>query len=232
MLWLNVEVTIFTIEWGEILVKTISLDGKWKLYYLPEEEKSTVGLRRLKSPAVKCVDATVPGNVELDLMRSGELPDLFYGSNIYQLRPYETYEWWYEKEFSAPDNPDGRKVELVFHGVDCLATYWLNGELLGQSDNMFIEHRFDITDKLKPDSNVLVVRIGSPLVHAMKKEYSPSMWALYTNWEQLRITSASHCKILPYHDSMSITEVIKCMIFIDASSPTTYHIAFDISKKL
>ncbi len=86
------------------------------------------------------VPAQVPGNVELDLQRAGRIADPFYADNIHALRPYELYEWWYERTFTPPEVAEQRS-DLVFHGVDCIATYWLNGEMLGTSENMFIEHR-------------------------------------------------------------------------------------------
>ncbi|NPV81567.1 MAG: glycoside hydrolase family 2, partial [Firmicutes bacterium] len=128
----------------------VNLDGKWQLYYFPEGQIDIQDLQALHSAGLRPVEAHVPGNVELDLVRAGRLPEPFFGANIRKLRPYETYEWWYEREFDTPPQVEGRKVELVFHGVDCIATYWLNGEKLGESRNMFIEHRFDVTGKLRP----------------------------------------------------------------------------------
>ncbi len=170
----------------------INLNGKWTLHYFEQQETEILRPEQLDSNAVS-IEAEVPGNVELDMMRAGILPDVFRGSNIYCLKPFERYEYWYEKEFEMPGNATGRLVELVFHGVDCIATYWLNGKEIGRSDNMFIEHRFDITEALKPCGvNKLTVRLKSPVIEAMNKEYAPSEWALNTNWEQLWIRKAAH----------------------------------------
>lgn len=140
-------------------MNSIRLDGTWKLYYLRQATLNIGGPSELKASELQPIDAVVPGNVELDLERAGVLEDPFFGDNIHELRPYEFYEWWYEREFEAPSLKPGQRVELVFHGVDCLATYWLNGKAIGESDNMLIEHGFDITDDLKPDSmNVVTVR--------------------------------------------------------------------------
>ena len=79
----------------------------------------------------------MPGNVELDLSGKGELPaDLFFADNLAKLKPYELYEWWYQREFRTPAGIAGRRVELRFRGVDCLATYWLNGKELGETARM------------------------------------------------------------------------------------------------
>lgn len=174
-------------------MNSIKLDGIWKLYYFPQNSQSIGQPDELRASGLQPIDAVVPGNVELDLERAGILEDPFFGDNIHELRQYEFYEWWYEREFEAPSLKPGQRAELVFHGVDCLATYWLNGKMIGESDNMFIEHRFDVTDDLKTDSaNVITVRLRSPVLEAMNKSYHPYMSSLPTNFEQLWIRKAPH----------------------------------------
>lgn len=172
-------------------MKRIVLDGSWTLYRVGEESASVTHPNALKdSPSIP---AQVPGNVELDLEQIGELAKPFFGLNIKQLHELELDDWWYQQEFETPPDAVGRRTELVFHGVDCLATYWLNGEELGQSDNMFIEHRFDVTDQLNPAGpNILTVRLASPLRAACDKQYGPLLSAQATNWASLWIRKAPH----------------------------------------
>lgn len=176
-------------------MRTVTVDGPWRLYYFPQGERTVEEPAALADLGVPVVPASVPGNVELDLMRAGLLPDLFLGANMRELRRFEGYEWWYETSFAGPaaEAADGERVELVFRGVDCLATYWLNGIEFGRSDNMFVEHRFDVTELLRADSaNMLHVRLRSPLLEALGKPYEPSFFAMATNWEQLWIRKAAH----------------------------------------
>ncbi len=140
--------------------------------------------------AVRWIEAVVPGNVELDLVEAGQLDDPFYADNVRKLKDLELCEWWYEKSFSTPAAlaPSGRsgepkgncrghkRAELVFAGVDCLATYWLNGRRLGSTDNMFIEHSFDVTDYLEPGGTKrLVIRLASAAQAANGKPYYPAL---------------------------------------------------------
>ncbi|MEA3485657.1 MAG: glycoside hydrolase family 2 TIM barrel-domain containing protein, partial [Candidatus Aerophobetes bacterium] len=60
-----------------------------------------------------------------------------------------------------------KKVELVFEGLDTFATIYLNGEKIGEADNMFIPWRFELTDKIK-EKNVLLVKF-SPAISVLKK---------------------------------------------------------------
>ncbi len=57
---------------------------------------------RLKDGGPTSLEAEVPGNVELDMQRAGRLEDPYGGSRIGELKKYELYEWWYEKEFETP----------------------------------------------------------------------------------------------------------------------------------
>ena len=124
----------------------VSLDGKWKLFYFPQGKYPIALPEQLATQRLSPIEAQVPGNFELDLSRKGELPaDLVYGDNITKLKPYELYEWWYQREFPTPGGTAGRRLELHFRGVDCLATYWLNGKELGESANALIDQRFDVT---------------------------------------------------------------------------------------
>lgn len=80
-----------------------SLDGKWKLIYFPQGKHQIADPAGLKALRLPSIEAVVPGEAALDLSRNGELPpDLFFGENILKLKPYELYEWWYQREFPTP----------------------------------------------------------------------------------------------------------------------------------
>ena len=134
-------------------MKTISLNGVWTLKGRSTTDPSL-------SPIEIC-DATVPGMAQLELSRRGIIPeDIYMGMNITKTEQYEDWEWWYEREFDAPAvHP---RAFLVFRGVDCFAEYYLNGEQIGTSANMFIPFEFDVSDKLKTGKNTLTVHLLAP----------------------------------------------------------------------
>lgn len=171
----------------------LSLNGKWKLTYFPEGDACPKNPKELFSLGQKSIRAEVPGNVELDLMQAGIIKDPFYGLNSKGLRQYEFYEWWYEREFAVPAEWRDRDFELVFHGLDTIATIWLNGEKLGETDNMLIRHRFDVSKHLKcGSSNHIVVRIGSTMNAARDYKYDPVAWSWERRNEVLWIRKAAH----------------------------------------
>jgi len=174
----------------------VSLDGKWKLFYFPQGKYQITHPDQLRTQGLTSIEATVPGNVELDLSAKGELPpDLFFADNLAKLKPYELYEWWYQRQFPTPAGVAGRRVELRFRGVDCLATYWLNGKELGETADALIEQRFDVTGKLNPAGpNTLTVRLRSPIIEAASKRYDPAytISAGNTNQEAVWIRKPAH----------------------------------------
>ena len=58
---------------------------------------------------------------------------------------------------------------LAFDGLDTFATVKLDGEKILESDNMFIYHRVDVTDKLKTGKgSVLEIDFKPALAEAQK----------------------------------------------------------------
>ena len=149
----------------------IALDGQWQLVYFPEGEKAIAHPDELASADLRVVSAQVPGNVELDLERAGILPEIFYGTNIRLLRPYEFYEWWYTRDFELPAGDAEQPYDLVFVGLDTLATVWLNGVQIGEAANALIEHRFPVAAALRPGTNRLAVRLRSVVNDARRRHY-------------------------------------------------------------
>ncbi|MDW8290210.1 MAG: glycoside hydrolase family 2 TIM barrel-domain containing protein [Armatimonadota bacterium] len=170
----------------------VELNGEWQLSYQPQRQKY-VSVDAVDWNTIPTIPAVVPGNVELDLMRAGVLPELSVGNNIYLLREYETYEWWYRKQFVAPAPPEGHTAELVFEGLDCLAQVWLNGVLVGEAANMLIPHRFDVTSALQAGENELVVRIRSAVLEGRERTPAPFESALPCGYESLTVRKPPHC---------------------------------------
>lgn len=165
-------------------MKRISLNGEYLLTFGDEQ--------RADAP-MQAISAQVPGNVELDMMRAGLLPDIFFGENIHLLRPLEFYTWIYERDFEAPELERGERAYLHFGGVDCVADYELNDQPFGYTENALIDHRFDVTGLLNPGVNHLKVTIHSPLLYAADQDYEALSSALAVNYESLKIRKAPSC---------------------------------------
>ncbi|MEJ5251244.1 MAG: glycoside hydrolase family 2 [Chthonomonadetes bacterium] len=188
----------------------INLTGDWLLSYRPQQSQ-WVAPDEADFANMPAVTAVVPGNVELDLMRAGILPDLAVGNNIYRLREFETYEWWYRKRFTAPAVPTGHRAQIVFEGLDCLAHVWLNGVLVGEGTNALVPQRFDVTTALREGENELVVRIRSAVLEGRERVPAPLESALPCGFESLAVRKPPHCygwDIMPRAVSAGIWRVV------------------------
>jgi beta-mannosidase len=198
----------------------ISLDGDWRLAFFPEADSPVHGPDDLAAHAPRMIAARVPGNVELDLQAAGIIPEPFYAGNIRRLREYEFCEWWYTREFELPTPPaplptkeggggaplpcEGRgwgrgeagwgrgSYDLVFAGLDALATVWLNEVEIGRAANALIEHRFDVADAVRPGVNRIVVRLGSAVNAARRFSYDAASMSWEHREEGLFIRKAPH----------------------------------------
>ena len=79
--------------------------------------------------------------------------------------------------------------ELVFDGLDTFATVRLNGDTILKSDNMFIPHRVDVTEKVKGRSeNILELEFAPALLEARKiKDARPEHRWVGFNGEMSRL---------------------------------------------
>lgn len=143
--------------------------NKWALYFGPQDRNAPLTPVELYNSNFEEINATVPGNVEIDLEKAGIIEDPTIGINSYKLRKYETYLWWYKTSFVKPKVNEDQNVILCFHGIDCIADIWLNNVKIGSVDNMFVEHTFNITKQLE-QINELLVCIKSPILESRKYE--------------------------------------------------------------
>ncbi len=170
-----------------------SLNGKWKLSYGVYDENAPTNPDELKMKSRTEIDATVPGNVELDLLAAGIIKDPETGNNIYALRNYENFQWWYSRSFQTPHFSGNERIEIVFEGLDCFGDIWINNKYAGKTDNMLIEHRFDITDLLNRDgNNSISVRIDPVIAESQKYINGVIGARKYFRVEQVHVRKAPH----------------------------------------
>jgi len=115
------------------------------------------------------VEASVPGDVNLDLFRAGKIENPYYDINYRQCREFAEKDWWYRKKFTVEPDSIQERVHLVLDGLDTIATIWLNGTLLAKVENMHRIWRFDVSSVIAPGENTLVVKFDSSLKIARKR---------------------------------------------------------------
>ena len=173
-------------------MEKIKISGKWRLYYFEQYERNEVSPADLHGR--ESIPCTVPGNVELELINQGILPeDIYMGQNIRLTEAYEKYEWWYETKITMPDIKG--RAYLYFEGVDTLAEYWLDGEKIGKSENMLIPVKIPVKNPVAGKTYTLCVRLRSPIIEAEKIPFD--MLSCAMSWqgeidESLPIRKARH----------------------------------------
>lgn len=134
-------------------VKTLDLGGTWQLTQNGE------------SLSIK---AQVPGNVHLDLLREGKIPDPFYRDNADKMEWVYKATWTYEREFDLPASMLGHAAVLLrCEGLDTVAQIEVNGQQVAHTDNMYRTWEFDVKKLLHTGSNRIRITF-SPIAPYIK----------------------------------------------------------------
>ncbi|MGY6649698.1 glycoside hydrolase family 2 protein [Wenyingzhuangia sp. IMCC45574] len=117
--------------------KSQSLNGTWQFLASNDAKEADV----LKANYTAWDTLKVPGNWDTR-KRYGE----YVGKGYYQ------------KNFTLPENWEGKQIRIKFGAVYQTAKVWLNGEYLGKNVGGYLPFDFNITNKVKKDSvNSVVV---------------------------------------------------------------------------
>lgn len=105
----------------------------------------------------------VPTTERAALLKAGEIPDPYYGSNSEKSLWTEEKEWWFCREFKVPAKLIGKYIDLVFEGIVYQGEAWLNGKPLGRMEGMFNPFVFRADELLNYGGrNYLAVRLEAP----------------------------------------------------------------------
>lgn len=121
----------------------IDLNGTWKLRWEPINATQDVPC------CASAIDACVPGDVHVDLVRAGVLPEPLVGDNCSKHDWIEQAVFTYERDLAIGDRRFAR-AELVFDGLDCHAEVFVDGQRVGVSRNALVPHVFDVSNSVRP----------------------------------------------------------------------------------
>lgn len=110
------------------------------------------------------IDAIVPGSIHIDLIRAGVIKDISVDGKEQE----QFWLWKTDTEFVTHLQRDVRsgKKTLVFHGLDTLATIFINGVAKMSTKNMHRSYRVDVTDELTAGDVEVKVAFKAPLTDA------------------------------------------------------------------
>lgn len=114
--------------------------------------------------------ARVPGTVLTTLLENHMYPAPEFGLNnnlipdIHEVGN-DFYTYWFTRQFTINNLPEGRNVWLNFRGINYKAEIFLNGKRINRNthEGMFLRKTFNITPYLRTDApNVLAVLVYPP----------------------------------------------------------------------
>ena len=101
-------------------------------------------------------EASVPGCIHTDLLAAQAIADPYVDSNELEVAWVGRTAWRYCCTFSWSPG-DFERHELVFDGLDTVASITVNGVLLGNTANMHRSYRFDVASLLREGDNELAI---------------------------------------------------------------------------
>jgi beta-mannosidase len=145
--------------------RTRSLDGDgWQLRAHPGTEAALAAAARdgkaagaihavhvdpVADAAAGWIPAHVPGSVVDDLMRAGEVPDLYHERNSRAAEWAADRAWTYRRVLETESLAEGERAWLRFAGIDDAGHVFLDRRPLARHDGMFVPLEVEVTDGLR-----------------------------------------------------------------------------------
>jgi beta-mannosidase len=98
---------------------------------------------------------TLPGDVHHALLTADLIPDPYFGENEKLVMWVNETAWSVEGRFTASAADIDGYLTLTLAEVDCIATIFLNGEVVARTDNSFLRNDIDVSGKVREGENSL-----------------------------------------------------------------------------
>ncbi|HPD47133.1 MAG TPA: hypothetical protein P5279_05100 [Anaerohalosphaeraceae bacterium] len=138
------------------------LTGPWEFRQYPSDA------RRMRDLDGEGWMATrVPSSIYTSLVEAGQIARADLDARPEDFAHISDEPWIYRRRFEADAELLGcDRIDLVFDGLDTITQIWCNDKLIGKTDNMFIGHRFDVTELVRPGKNRVLVKFNPAAAHA------------------------------------------------------------------
>uniref|UniRef100_A0A674CTV9 Beta-mannosidase n=1 Tax=Salmo trutta TaxID=8032 RepID=A0A674CTV9_SALTR len=147
------------------------------------------------------------------------LSDLYFRFNDVAYRWIALDNWTYTTTFSA--STELRYFQLVFEGVDTVASISLNGVVVGKTDNMFRRYDFSVGQLLREGQNVVKVSLLSPVVYASERSRDHSSYRVPPDCPPPVQKGECHVNFIrkvSRFNSWELTSSFQLIVFIPCSS--------------
>ena len=151
---------------------TLFLNGTWKVTHRPYQADIQDILAEKFVPE-GWLNANVPEEIHATLRRAGAIRGNTYDKREDEERWIEEKDWIYCKKFFVPATEKTKSATLLFGGLDTFCEIYLNGEKLGDHQNMHTACRLEAASRLRwGGQNTLVIRFFSPVAFVAKEDQS------------------------------------------------------------
>ena len=147
----------------------LNLNGAWQVRWADGIRGGLTHHHLQLTDPEKWLDASVPGEVHLDLLRAGLIEEPTLGTHVLAARWVEESFWSYRRPFTPPPAALTARSWLTLGGLDYAAVIYLNEERIGTHANAFSPCEIEVTGKLLPGENLLVVELESGLYTVAEK---------------------------------------------------------------
>tara|TARA_B100000700_G_scaffold112178_1_gene126242 strand:- start:4275 stop:7514 length:3240 start_codon:yes stop_codon:yes gene_type:complete len=139
--------------------KIKSLNGEWKFNFVSDDSKRPLNFYKMDIKN-NWQTIKVPSNWELQGYGQPIYTNIVYPFPVtYPTIERENSVGSYVKEFTLPDGWKDDQILLHFGGVSSAYYVWLNGKLIGYSQDSALPAEFDITNTVKKGKNKLAVQV-------------------------------------------------------------------------
>lgn len=143
-----------------------SLNGTWKFAFAEVPEKRIPHFYQADFDASSWTDMPVPSHWQFQGFDYPQYTNVRYPWAVSEpdlLPPFAPTKYnpvgSYIRTFHVPQSWNGQPVYLSFQGVESAFYVWVNGELVGYSEDTFTPSEFDITPYLIEGENKLAVEV-------------------------------------------------------------------------
>lgn len=143
----------------------LSLNGPWKFSFAPNPASRPEKFYETGFDAAGWPEITVPSNWQLQGYDYPQYTNVTYPwvGKEDLTPPFAPTEYnpvgSYLRTFTLPPDWQGQPVFISFQGVESAFYVWVNGDLVGYSEDSFTPAEFDLTPYVVPGENTLAVEV-------------------------------------------------------------------------
>ncbi len=141
---------------------SMSLNGRWSFKWVPEPSERPRDFFIPEYDVSAWDEITVPSNWELQGYGTPIYTNIKYpfGPPEPPFIPHDNNPVGsYRRDFTVPQDWEGRRIVIHFAGVESAFYIWVNGEKVGYSQGSRTPAEFDLTGFVHPGSNTLAVEV-------------------------------------------------------------------------